>query len=443
MRQAVFTVCLLAMSGIECGSAEAQLQPATLTYHSSARSRSAPDSPVPPAVHDLGHPATASELPAPPGLPDLPQHFESPAIVPNLATAADRMADEWHCHPAGSWFRFTIDDLQAAAADEWLTADGGCGESTFNSCGEPACLHSDTFSECGESVSLACHPPTISFAAGSIFLKREDPSGTVLMSNGLGTQRLRAGDFNCNLAAGVDFQLTHHTLIDGADLEVRYFEVGDWKDQVARNLTGGPIRLNLATPLSLTGSRSVRSLYSSQLQNLEINFVRAVGRSASGLQMTTGFRYLNLNERLSSILSGGGANDFLQSRTSNHLYGFQIGLAAPVVATRNSLIESYARFGIFGAETNARTTVGALGGGSLAMTGRGDNTAIMGEWGVRAEVSLTDRTRLYGGYQMLLLDGVALASKQIPLSQPGLSNIDVANSSVFFHGASFGLEFRY
>lgn len=393
---------------------------------------------------------TAPDLPAPPDLPDLPQNFESSAIVPNHATAADRMADEWQCHPAGSWFQFTIDDLQPAAADEWLTNSGECGESIFHACGdssitcgEPACLHADMFSGCGEAVSPTCRPPTISFAAGSVFLKREDPSGTVLMSNGLGTQRLRAGDFNFSLAAGVDFQLTHHTLIDGADLEVRYFEVGDWKDQVARNLTGGPIRLNLAMPLSLTGSRSVRSLYSSQLQNLEINFVRTVGQSASGLQMTTGFRYLNLNERLSSILSGGGANDFLQSRTSNHLYGFQIGLSAPVVATRNSLIESYARFGIFGAETNARTTVGALGGGSLTMTGRGDNTAIMGEWGVRAEVSLTDRTRFYGGYQMLLLDGVALASKQVPLSQPGLANVDVDNSSVFFHGASFGLEFRY
>lgn len=458
MRRLVACLFLLCGQPAEADDYSGPLQAVPLTYHSSGTQPARPEIlqvsqgprlPVAvssPAVSSPEPVGSASPIPPPPPLTELPSRPVERLQDEASCRAHDRVRD-WTTHPTDSWFRFTMDDLQPH-----LTSPAECGEvvsrtvdlsdlSDLSGLNDAA---DGCGSECGEPIRPCSFSPSISFTAGSIFLKREDPSGTVLFTNTLNTQRLRAGDFNFGVEAGVDLRLVHHQLIEGADLEVRYFSVGDWKDRVHRNLSGGPIRLNLATPVGLSGSRTTHNSYTSELSSLEINVVRGERTHTSGIRTTAGFRYLSLDGRLFSVLYGaGGAADALSSRTSNRLYGLQLGLDATVAAGPGYQLDSYARFGIFGAEADARTTLSALGGGSMAMVGRGNHTAIMGEWGLKARAQLTDRTHLFGGYQVILLDGVALASNQLPLSQPGTGRVSLDHSSVFFHGATFGVEFCY
>jgi len=73
------------------------------------------------------------------------------------------------------------------------------------------------------------------------------------------------------------------------------------------------------------------------------------------------------------------------------------------------------------------------------------SVAFCGEIGITAAYNLTDRLALRGGYQLLWLDGVALASQQPILNPPPLLSAATSvgtSGDVFYNGAFIGLEYR-
>jgi hypothetical protein len=161
-----------------------------------------------------------------------------------------------------------------------------------------------------------------------------------------------------------------------------------------------------------------------------------------------GVRYLNLDDRIlvSQLTTTGGIDATQRLDGFNDLLGFQIGGDAVLVQRGRFSLDTTLKAGIYG--DNARNFF-AYDSTALAMhKTNGDsarNAAFCGEIGITATYGLTKRLSFRGGYQLLWLDGVALASQQPILNPPPLLGAATSvgtNGDVFYNGAFIGLEYR-
>ena len=77
------------------------------------------------------------------------------------------------------------------------------------------------------------------------------------------------------------------------------------------------------------------------------------------------------------------------------------------------------------------------------MNQRDNNTAFLGEIGLVGVYQLTDTIALRAGYQLMWLDGVALASEQVQASNFATGTGADVHGDVFFHGALLGVEAQW
>lgn len=289
-----------------------------------------------------------------------------------------------------------------------------------------------------EFLTCACDETydTMTWRAGGIFLKRADPRGQILFVNpGNPTQHIKAGDYNFGVNAGYEIGMIAHDFFQDNDgLEVRFFEIDDWTDRVARTFTGPVAQINTAPQVNILPGGPVLTGYSSRLLNAEINARRRIGSECEWVTVSSGFRYINLAERISGqLLAAGATTGTLRLDTENNLYGVQFGLDGTVWGNRRGCIEGYGRAGIYANESSANRIQ------SVAAASRARSTAspaFVGEIGAKAKYRLSENLSLYGRYQVLALDGVALASDQF-------KTLHTADSTLVYHGAAFGVEFVY
>jgi hypothetical protein len=130
----------------------------------------------------------------------------------------------------------------------------------------------------------------------------------------------------------------------------------------------------------------------------------------------------------------------LHSNTDNHLYGGQIGGQVDLCPFAGPLaISGIVKAGVYGNYADSQLSQTGIVNISLPRTDDW-NTAFVGELGVTAIYPLTDRLSFRGGYQLLYIDGVALATDQpIFVISPQVDQ----ESSVLYHGALVGLELAW
>ena len=87
----------------------------------------------------------------------------------------------------------------------------------------------------------------------------------------------------------------------------------------------------------------------------------------------------------------------------------------------------------------------------MAGSGAGteDYTSFVAEFGVYGTYDITCNLSVRGGYQLMYLDGVALAADQVPNTgdldaAPGTVAVNAhGGNSLFYHGLNAGLEYRF
>jgi hypothetical protein len=187
--------------------------------------------------------------------------------------------------------------------------------------------------------------------------------------------------------------------------------------------------------------------YGSDLYSAEINLRR---RCLGRLDLLAGMRWVELREDFHVI----GPNPLspapdvrYDTLTGNSMYGFQIGAEAKVFDRCGPLrIDGFIKAGIYANDGHQETsTRGNLGSVVTAAAG-GDNTSFLGEAGLSALYRLDDHLAVRGGYQVMWIEGVALAPDQLPhtdvTSSPATATLD-AHGGLFYHGVQVGLEARY
>jgi len=201
-----------------------------------------------------------------------------------------------------------------------------------------------------------------------------------------------------------------------------YFGIDGWSD--TRFI---PQSLNPASPLLFD--------WSSRLYNAELN-VR--WNPCCQVTMMAGFRWAELREDFigGRVLDSG----FLpvgDIKTNNNLYGFQVGADARLWERGCFSINGLGKVGIYGnhAEQTSDLHIGQfIGTGSASI----NHAAFIGELGLQARYQVTQRLALRAGYELLWLDGVAIA----PVQFGNPVGID-SNATVFYHGATAGLEYSF
>jgi hypothetical protein len=299
-------------------------------------------------------------------------------------------------------------------------------------------------------IPQCCCGPVWTFRAGAVFLEHSRPtSSPIVTTNGaVGAPAVvDASQLHPSAGWGYDLSAIRSNFLGGPrSLEIRYFGVYGF------NANSGPTAVTAANgtpfvnnPLFVAGTGATfTNSYGSQLQSFEINSRR---RRRDWLELLVGFRYIDLTEKMTdtfSFVRTGISTDNV--RSFNSLWGAQVGADAFVWQRGRLAIDAITKVGIF--DNNAgNSVVSTLASGTQlkSTAGLGQGTFVA-EAGLSASYRVTQNWALRTTYQMLWLDGVALAPEQIRTAAPTVlpgGGGTVAMNNVFFNGFFLGMECKH
>jgi hypothetical protein len=162
-----------------------------------------------------------------------------------------------------------------------------------------------------------------------------------------------------------------------------------------------------------------------------------------------GFRYLSLNERLDisaeRTVSGGLEQGTYDIRTTNNLFGAQLGARWRRSQGRLGW-EATVRAGVFGNSAQENQSVIDFPNFPLRNASRsGGEAAFVGEVNLSAFYRLTDIWDLRAGYDVMWIEGLALAPDQLDFNFATSPSGDQLHNGggMFLNGVNVGLEARW
>ncbi len=286
---------------------------------------------------------------------------------------------------------------------------------------------------------------------GVVGLKREKlPSQILAQDITTGDALINANQFSFDFEAGPDVSIVRKGKC--FDLEFRWFQVNDFisktSEITAPNGLAFPFRALLGDPgWNTTGHAS----YLSQLKNFELNLKQPLFDS-DALTGFVGIRFVEMNETLGLFTGVGDPdnhNDFYVN-SFNDMYGAQVGLEAKLWDCGGPFTLGMGiKTGVFGNDVRNRgvyyVNQQIADGDSARMT----HAAFLGEVGINAAYQLNDHWSVTVGYQVMWIDGVALATSQMSRLDPVHDPLDPyapsvnADGTAFYHGMNLGLECRW
>lgn len=360
---------------------------------------------------------------------------------PRQPTSVQQTAFEYENYARRAWQEKAGDLPSGPAAPaveqlpalEQLPADYG----DYTAGGQPSCCEPWCESRC------CCSDPVFTAYANAVIMHRSTPNGAVLVTDSYvpgGNVLLDASEFNFDYEGGWEFGFARY-LNPKWDVEFRYFSIDGWSAARAPVLSPNGSVTQYVTPTGLTNiPAEVSGVYRSELENIEILARR---RMIPWLDVSLGFRYLELEDGGLAMVHNIGPGASLVTHAvdaTNYLYGFQLGADFDVLSRRRFGVEGIIKAGIYG--NDARNAVMITHAGpqkaSAAHAGR---TAFVGELGLGGLYRVTDSVALRAGYRLMWIEGVALASDQVAVSDPAAGAATVNfNGSPYYDGVYIGLE---
>ncbi len=323
---------------------------------------------------------------------------------------------------------------------------GGHYAGDYGHCGCEGCGHDCGCHDCCDCCCVpCCRCPRITARVSGVYLKREEPDSSPLVTDLAGNTLFDAQQFDFEEEPGVD-GIVMYQLNPCWGVEGRYLWIEDWEASAPVVIPAlAQIGTNPPTPQFDT----VSLFYTSELRTAELSLRRNVVRGAN---LTAGFRYVEFDESLRAELATAGVPATALFNTTNRLYGFQLGADALLIRhCRRVRVDGFVKAGIYW--NDAEVDVAAVGP-ALANPAFGSNSderaSFLCEAGVFAGYQVTRHVAVRVGYQVMFLDEVVTASSQVsstglltqPLGTP-IPTLVHPGDGVFIHGYSAGLEGRY
>lgn len=292
-------------------------------------------------------------------------------------------------------------------------------------------------------------------SVGTIMLTRENPESRLIA-----TDFFRADTGYNTSVVDFDPQFGYDTTIgrrlgDGFGVEARYFEVNMGTNLPTFFDANGLFTAfnNNTNTLGFSGLNVVaQGKYKSELQSFELNLRQQV---TSNIGMLYGFRYFELAEELKlNYTSPGIPGETDQSiRGRNEMFGGQLGFDALLLERDWWSVTTFAKSGLYYNDAHSRVNQNFINTTANSSAGNDDELAFAVEAGLKFNVLLTRRLSLQTGYNVMWLDGVALASNQIAGSDPAGFGVapgvnptvpaPVDTTQLFLHGMTLGLTYAW
>jgi hypothetical protein len=285
--------------------------------------------------------------------------------------------------------------------------------------------------------------------ADAMFLHRATSAGDLSLAFGSaldpkGTELFNAEDLDFGIQWGPRIGIAR-CCTDFTNIGIEYFGIDGWQStgQVQGAISAQfPSIVHLTVP-AVGGTAVATYDYRSELFNTELN-VRHRLRNVCWLTVLAGFRWVELGEEFYSTFATNGLTSAYLIDVNNHLYGFQLGAEANVKRWGPWSLDTWLKAGVYGnsADQDTLENLAALGGGAGAVRAGSESVAFVGDLGLTVTRRITCQLAARAGYQLLWIDGVALAPDQLDNSNINtqIASLD-SSGSLFYHGGFVGLEY--
>ena len=334
--------------------------------------------------------------------------------------------------------------------------DGSCGTTTLG-IGPPAtgaCGDTLGTDSCGSIETCAPRVRSWYGYADSVFLRRSHPGSYSLFVDEatLLNETMNVDAFDFDYAFGPRVTLGRRFGCNGCwGIEGSWLDIDGWDETLTvgdGNALRGPGFFAGATALyqpAPPGTVNFQVNYGHDLATADINLVHDV----CGWCWFTplfGFRWLEVNENLNVTETDIPLPNLLDIQTSNQMYGLQTGGYVHFINGCRFKLDGVLKCGFLMNSATQNTSSAFLG---PAVTASDYNLGIYGEAGLNLRYQVTCRLALRAGYQVMFIDGVALAPDQIRTTSlgnassipPTINAGSVANDgTLFYDGGDAGLE---
>ena len=281
----------------------------------------------------------------------------------------------------------------------------------------------------------------IIFAGEALFMFREDPSRHSLVQD-VGASNADVVNLHEMVQdTGLGMRFTATMRPGWSDIEVVYFGITDWGN--TRSLAASGTGYVLPDLNDTNYYTDAVAIYDSKLYNGEVNLRCPLFDCLTGIM---GFRWAELKEHAGvwgtsvDSFSGDVSNSWSISRTTNDLFGFQIGGDLAFGFEPGRYISATVKGGVYSNQVRwQRDAVNELEGTSDARDQYEGRVAFVGEVAVRGTWELTSHLSAFCGYQVMWLSGVALAPDQLDTTLTTITS----DRTQLFHGAMAGAETRW
>lgn len=299
--------------------------------------------------------------------------------------------------------------------------------------------------DCG-CLGGGCCGSAWTFYTDALFYTRSKPKARTLLVNGAFAPLYDANEITFPTQMGWDIGAIGRINCCWA----AEFKYSDFGGQAARspefvgtNGAGVPYR-NRA--LGIFGADATSTVSdSSRLQNVELNARRCV---CDWMTVLVGIRYVSLNDRIliaqESATLGAEAVQHIQGL--NDMVGLQLGADVAVWRWNCFHVDGLIKAGVYDDRAQNRFSYSSVYFQEDVRTGTGVNrTSFLGELGVTAAYDFCNCWSIRGGYQLMWVDGIALAPGQPSVNSlptvAAATNVQTTGD-VFYHGAFVGVEYR-
>lgn len=252
---------------------------------------------------------------------------------------------------------------------------------------------------------------------------------------------LTTHDLGFSLQAGPRILIGRQTGVDRA-WELSYFGTHFWDaSAIATDINN----LDIPDPLvavanDFDNADQMLLTYASRLNNAEFNLVS----ERESWTLLAGFRFLSLAERfnINALDNDGDVSDYL-ARTSNNLFGAQLGARVQRCASQRVSWELVGKAGVFGNDASQRLLLQDNDNTFelLNTTARRGTVSFVGDLNFTGSYALNDVWSLRGGYFVMYVNGLALAPDQLDFTNDLDTGTRITTrGNLFVHGVNLGLE---
>jgi hypothetical protein len=334
-----------------------------------------------------------------------------------------------------------------------------CGFSIASDC-QTSC-EEDCEGSCEEGIRCNMCPCTYGEVEG-LFLMRSTlhASRPILIDANTQATLVPSSDFNSSVAPGIRARFGF-CLWGCRPVEFGYFGLFDSRASLDYVRPNPNVDVTLPGPLGVASDVfhdgvHTRLDYVSRLQGAEVNFPccccweSCCGEYAGSREWFVGFRYLSLREDFrilgrKPVRTGVETGFYDISSSRNDLFGAQVGARMRRCRGRLSW-EATGKVGVFGNQAGQEQIFVDYPGFLLRplVSSNGGSVAFVGELNLTGIYRLNDTWGLRAGYNLMWIEGVALAPDQLDFSFTAASGTGLdRGGGLFLHGVNLGLEARW